>query len=95
MRQSGLCQVTCQECLLEGKTSADIGETVRTIYGRGVEHLQANSRRDQESVLVEHEQVEHGHLDHEGRGFPQWKPHETGAGGPSDIHQQQEDEPPK
>ena len=60
MRQGALYQIICQDCKLEGRESVYCGETGRTLYDRGAEHLQAHNRRDKESVMVEHEDEEHG-----------------------------------
>ena len=59
MRQGGLYSITCQECREQGRDSVYYGESGRTLYDRGVEHLRAHQGRNPESVLVEHEVEEH------------------------------------
>ena len=54
MRQGGLYRIDCLNCKTEEKQSTYFGESARTLYDRGTEHLAALRRGDPESVLVEH-----------------------------------------
>ena len=55
----GLYSITYQECKEQERDSVYYGESARTLYDRGVEHLQAHQSRKKESILVEHEVEEH------------------------------------
>ena len=59
MRQGALYSITCMDCKIQGRESIYFGETGRTIFDRGAEHLDLHRKRNQESVLVEHEVKEH------------------------------------
>ena len=51
--------MTCMHCLEKGKKAQYIGETGRTPFDRGLEHLNTIRRGDEESPLVEHHQKTH------------------------------------
>ena len=60
MRQNALYRLDCQLCKTEEqKTSVYVGETARTIFDRGLEHMKTHRSRNAESPLVEHENSEH------------------------------------
>ena len=60
MRQGCIYKMTCLLCKEQGeKISLYIGESARTAYDRGSEHLSAIRRRDEGSPLVEHHVLEH------------------------------------
>ena len=60
MRQGALYSIECMEChnhIEEGQQKAIyFGESGRTLFDRGAEHLTAHRLRNPESVLVEHEE---------------------------------------
>ena len=51
--------MTCLHCLETGRQSVYIGESARTAYDRGLEHLSAMKKMDEASPLVEHHLSEH------------------------------------
>ena len=59
MQQGILYRVKCKLCLQEGKNSFYIGESARTPYDRGLEHLNLINREDRESPCVEHRDEYH------------------------------------
>ena len=63
MRGGAVYSIWCLTCREEGKQSVYVGETKRTMFDRGSEHLKAIQERDQESPLVEHHQGEHGDME--------------------------------
>ena len=48
--------MTCEE---KGQKTYYVGESARTLYDRGFEHVKAIQRRDIESPMVEHWEAEH------------------------------------
>ena len=59
MRQGCIYLMTCMMCEKEGRHSYYIGESARTPYDRGHEHLSAIRRLQKESPLVEHFTEDH------------------------------------
>ena len=60
MRQGCIYLMTCTKCETEGgRSSYYVGESARTPYDRGLEHLAAMRRWSQDSPLVEHYANEH------------------------------------
>ena len=55
MRQGGVYRIKCMICLEGSKETQYIGESWRTLYDSGLEHLTAHRNRCQESVLVKYE----------------------------------------
>ena len=64
-RQGVVYLMTCMKCKEEGRGAYYVGESARTPYDRGLEHLKAIRKGDMESPLVEHEEEYHGGLDAE------------------------------
>ena len=54
MQQGILYRVKCQLCLGEGKNSYYTGESARTGWDRGQDHLKALKNKDRKNALVEH-----------------------------------------
>ena len=54
MRKGALYQIRCLGCQREGKEMLYIGETARTPYDRGLEHMRAIENSNPESPMVEH-----------------------------------------
>ena len=52
-------RIECTTCKEEGVAVSYIGESARTMYDRGAEHLDAWRREDEASVLVEHQEQKH------------------------------------
>ena len=59
MKQGLVYNIMCMICSENGRKTNYIGETARTCYDRGVEHLDAVRRGDEGHPLVEHQQKEH------------------------------------
>ena len=59
-RQGGLYRITCLICKAEGKETCYYGESARTLFDRGQEHLKALKSKNLESPLWEHQTLEHG-----------------------------------
>ena len=59
MRGGALYRMTCVHCLEKGKKAQYVGEMGRTPFDRGLEHLNAIRRGDEESPLVEHHRNNH------------------------------------
>ena len=77
MRQGALYSIVCMEYKESGGDSVYFGETGRTLYDRGFEHLEGHRRKYKESILVEHKAE-----------VPKGEPPETGEGGPHDQQEQ-------
>ena len=65
-RKVGTCQnenitykIMCQTCLNERRDSHYIGESSRTAYIRGLEHLRDRAKKKDDSVLNKHDQNHH------------------------------------
>ena len=54
MRQGVVYQISCSSCKTDAKKTHYYGESARTGYDRGLEHLAALDRMNPESPLVEH-----------------------------------------
>ena len=52
----------CQKCKGEGMGANYVGDTAKTPYDRGVEHLTAVEKGDTESPLTEHDEEYHGRV---------------------------------
>ena len=59
MDQWALYQIDWLLCKMERKKTNSIGETARTLWDRGVEHLDKLKRKQPESVLHCHQELEH------------------------------------
>ena len=59
MRQNIVYRMTCVRCKEDDRTSCYIGESFRTSYDWGLEHLNAMRTGDTNSPLVEHNNLEH------------------------------------
>ena len=59
MRKGALHSITLMSCKEVDIISQYIGESARTLFDRGQEHLKAHKTRNPESVLVEHELQHH------------------------------------
>ena len=59
MRAGVVYRITCLTCTKQNRKTVYIGESARTSWDRGVEHLEAIRREDRESPLIEHAQDEH------------------------------------
>ena len=61
MKQNVTYRIDCLVCKREGKVATYFGESARTMYDRGSEHLYALEAGDPNSVLVQHmEEVHQG-----------------------------------
>ena len=58
-KQGIVYEITCQVCKSKEVTSSYFGESARTSFDRGLEHLMALRRMNKESPLVEHHLEEH------------------------------------
>ena len=58
MRQGALYSIECMEChhSQDNQKAVYFGETGRTLFDRGAEHLAAHRLRNKESILVAHEE---------------------------------------
>ena len=65
MKEGVVYRMTCMNCEEKGSKTLYFGESARTPYDRGAEHLAAIRRMDSESPLVEHQT--HDHLELEPR----------------------------
>ena len=59
MRMGAIYRISCQICQSEGQKTYYVGETARTPYDRGIEHLKAISKGNEESPMVEHHLEDH------------------------------------
>ena len=58
-RKGVVYRVTCQTCLKEGAKVYFIGESSRTLFDRGLEHLTAIRNQNMKSPMVEHAVEKH------------------------------------
>ena len=58
-RQGVIYHMECLECREQGKKTLYVGESSRSGYDRGVEHLRAVEADSEESPLVEHRNLKH------------------------------------
>ena len=58
-KQNVTYRIDCQLCKLEGKVATYFGETARTMYDRGSEHLSGLVSGNPDNVLVQHMEEEH------------------------------------
>merc|ERR1711954_52598 len=58
-RQGVIYYMECLECREQGKKTLYVGESSRSGYDRGVEHLRAVEADSEESPLVEHRNLKH------------------------------------
>ena len=59
MRQGAIYLMECRKCQEVGRNSYYVGETARTPYDRGLEHLTAVRKKNPDSPLVEHDGEHH------------------------------------
>ena len=65
MKQNVTYRIDCQICKASGKETTYFGESARTMYDRGQEHLSALNSRDPNSVLVQHLEEHHSDMEPE------------------------------
>ena len=65
-KQLGKCQVegvcyslTCKGCKANNKASTYIGETSRTAYERGLEHIRGHENEEEDNCLWKHSVEDH------------------------------------
>ena len=63
MAQSAIYKVTCLRCKEKGEEAQYWGETGRTCYDRGAEHLQGIRNKSSNSTFWRHHQETHGESD--------------------------------